>query len=296
MATSKTCSNSGRGRRPDADSGLARRPLLRGLGALLLTGAGVSAPRPASAARRPAVAAHRGGALLWPENSLTAFRGALGLGVDLVELDVHLTRDDEVVVLHDPTLDRTTTGRGPVRALAAGEVRALAVRGTEGEPPPLLREVLALLRPASAGLLLEIKVDAARVSYPGIEPAVLALLEASGLRARTTVMAFEWETLERLRTLAPGLRLTGLLSQRGADRWGGIDPAVARLRALGVDDLGIERTLLTPDAVTAAHAAGLTIGVWTVNEPEALRRALATDVDYVTTDRPDLALRLRGGG
>ena len=293
MATSKTCSSSGHGRRPDAGPGLGRRPFLRGLGALWLAGAGVSAPGPAPAARRPAVAAHRGGALLWPENSLTAFRGALALGVDLVELDVHLTRDGEVVVLHDPTLDRTTTGRGPVRALTAAEVRALAVRGTEAEPPPLLRDVLALLRPAAAGLLLEIKVDAARASYPGIEPAALALLQASGLTARTTVMAFEWETLERLRALAPGLRLTGLLSQRGADRWGGIPPAIARLRALGVDDLGIERTLLSADAVSAAHAAGLSIGVWTVNEAQELRRALTADVDYVTTDRPDLALRLR---
>jgi glycerophosphoryl diester phosphodiesterase len=107
-------------------------------------------------------------------------------------------------------------------------------------------------------------------------------------------MAFEWETLERLRALAPSLRLTGLLSRRRAERLGGVRGAAGRLAAIRADDLGIERTLLTPEAVAAARAAGLTIGVWTVNEPDELRAALAAGVDYVTTDRPDLALTLRG--
>ncbi len=234
---------------------------------------------------RPAVAAHRGGAGLWPENTLGAFRGALGLGVDLVELDVHRAADGTVVVIHDPTLERTTAGRGPVRERTADELAALGV--------PRLAEVLGLLAPSAAGLLLEIKVDERGASYPGIEEAVLALLDAAGLRSRTRVMAFEWETLARLRPLAPDLRLTGLLGRRGADALGGVRAAVARLAALGADDLGLERTLLTPDAVAAARAAGLTLGVWTVNEPDALRAALGAGVDYVTTDRPDLALRLR---
>jgi glycerophosphoryl diester phosphodiesterase len=112
----------------------------------------------AEAAGRPAIAAHRGGARLWAENSLTAFRGALGLGVDLVELDVHQTRDGEVVVVHDPTLERTTTGRGAVRDLTWAELTSVAIRETADERPPRLAEVLALLRPSSVGLL-EIKTD-----------------------------------------------------------------------------------------------------------------------------------------
>jgi glycerophosphoryl diester phosphodiesterase len=243
---------------------------------------------------RPLVSAHRGGALLWPENSLTAFRGALGLGVDLVELDVHLTKDGEVVVIHDPTLERTTSGRGAVRDHAWADLRAVTVQGTAGEPPPRLEEVLDLIRPSPVGLLLEIKAGPDGTRYPAIEERVLRLLDARGLAPRTTVMAFDWAVLERLRELSPTVRLTGLLARRGADRLGGIRPAVERLARLMVNDLGIERTLLTPDAVAAARAAGLTIGVWTVNEPDELKAALAAGVDYVTTDRPDLALRLRG--
>jgi len=241
----------------------------------------------AAGAARPQVAAHRGGALLWPENCLAAFRGALALGVDLLELDVHLTRDGEVVVIHDPTLDRTTTGRGAVRDHTAAELTAIGV--------PRLREVLELLGGSRAGLLLEVKVGLQGARYPGIEEKVLGLLGETGLSGGTTVMAFEWDTLERLRALSPTLRLTGLLSQRGAERLGGVRVAAERLQALGANDLGIERTLLAPDAIAAARASGLTIGVWTVNEPEELRAVLASGVDYVTTDRPDLALELRGG-
>jgi len=246
----------------------------------------------AGAGPRPLVAAHRGGAQLWPENSLTAFRGALALGADLLELDVHLARDGEVVVIHDPTLDRTTAERGSVRDRTGAELAALTLRGSTDGVPRLL-EVLELVRPTGAGLLVEIKVGPGRERYPGIEEKVLGLITAAGLLSRTTIMAFEWETLSRLRALSPAVRLAGLLSQRGAEAAGGIRPAAARLAALQVGDLGIERTLLSAEAVAAARAAGLTIGVWTVNEPEELRRALAADVDYVTTDRPDLALQLR---
>lgn len=260
-----------------------------GLGAL-----GVWVVTAATAApARPLVAAHRGGAGLWPENSMTAFRGALGLGVDLLELDVHLTRDGEAVVLHDPTLDRTTTGHGAVRDQTWVELVAVSLKGTAGEPVPRLREVLDLVKPGAVGLLVEIKVGIGGVRYPGIEETVLRLLREAGLTERSTVMAFEWATLERLRALSPTLRLSGLLSRRGAERLGGMRVATERLAALKANDLGLERTLLSPDAVAAARRVGLTVGVWTVSEPEEVRAALAAGVDYLTTDRPDLALKLR---
>jgi len=254
------------------------RPILLAIALLSVTVGGGPA--------RPQIAAHRGGALLWPENSLAAFRGALALGADLVELDVHLASDGEVVVIHDPTLDRTTSGQGPVRDRTGAELAALEV--------PRLREVLQLLAGSGAGLLLEVKVGVDGARYPGIEGKVLGLLADAGLTDRTTVMAFEWDTLERLRARSPTVRLTGLLSPRGAEQIGGVRAAAERLVALEANDLGLERTLLSPEAVASARAAGLTIGVWTVNEPEELRTALVSGVDYVTTDRPDLALRLRG--
>jgi glycerophosphoryl diester phosphodiesterase len=173
-------------------------------------------------------------------------------------------------------------------------VSGATVKGTAGESVPRLAEVLALLQPTTVGLLLEIKTDPAGGRYPGIEERVLDRLRTAGLLGRTTIMAFEWATLGRIRALAPAVRLTGLLSARGAERLGGVTTAVAQLRDLGAHDLGIERTLLDPETIRAARAGGLTIGVWTVNDADELRRALAAGVDYVTTDQPDVALRLRG--
>jgi len=287
--TSRSWWSTSPGRIRDRGKGARRRTGARALLAgLALMGATVPA-----GAGPPAIAAHRGGARLWPENSLTAFRGAIGLGVDLVELDVHQTRDGEVVVIHDPTLDRTTTGHGTVRDFAWTELGAVTIRGTADERLPRLAEVLALLRPSSVGLLLEIKSAPGGGRYPGVEERVLALLHAAQMTDRTYVMAFDWAILERLRALSSTVRLTGLLAYQGAAWLGGVEAIASRIRALGGNDLGIERTLLSPEAVRAAHQAGLTIGVWTVNDTEALRHALSAGVDYVTTDQPDVALRLR---
>ena len=299
MATSRIWSSSGgsaRERGRGAPFGAAAsRGLRRALSGLVLAGVGWGLVA-AGADAGPRIAAHRGGAALWPENSLTAFRGALGLGVDLVELDVHLSQDDEVIVLHDPTLDRTTNGHGPVRERTVAELDRLGIQGAVAEPPPRLRAVAELIRGSAAHLLLEIKSDVQGRSYPGIEARVLGVLAETALTARTTIMAFDWDVLVRLRALDPTVRLTGLLSPRGVARLGGLRPAVERLRALGATDLGVERTLLATETIAVARAAGLTVGVWTVNDPGELRRVLAAGVDYVTTDRPDLALAIRRDG
>src|SRR5262249_59846954 len=141
--------------------------------------------------------------------------GARALGVDLIELDGHLTGDGEVVVIHDPTLDRTTAGAGPVSQRTWAELGAVALRDAPAERVPRLRDVLELLRPpGTPGLLLEIKVDTGGARYPGIEEKIVRLLGETGLAARTTVMAFERDTLERARALDRGLRLTALLTRR----------------------------------------------------------------------------------
>ncbi|MBI4560644.1 MAG: glycerophosphodiester phosphodiesterase family protein, partial [Candidatus Rokubacteria bacterium] len=92
-------------------------------------GRGLAEPRPGPAL----VAAHRGGALLWPENSLLAFRNAIALGADFLEVDAHPSRDGELVVIHDPTLDRTTTGAGAVRDRSLAELRALRLKDKDGK-------------------------------------------------------------------------------------------------------------------------------------------------------------------
>ena len=245
------------------------------------------------------VAAHRGGAALWPENSLLAFRSALALGVDALELDLHLTADGEVVVLHDPSLDRTSTGTGAVRDLKLADLAAVRLKSREGavtaERVPTFAQVLDLVAPTSAELLPEIKVDANRQRYDGIEEKVLALIRARGLRSRTTIQAFQVETIRRLRELEPKAR-TMLLVARGDVERDRARPAeaVRRARELGATDLGMNHRLIDTDVMSAARAAGIRVAAWTPNEEADIRRMVELGVDMVMSDRPDLAKRLMG--
>jgi glycerophosphoryl diester phosphodiesterase len=256
----------------------------------------------ASAAAGPGVqvAAHRGGAALWPENSLLAFRNALALGVDFLETDVHLTADDEVVVLHDPTLDRTTTGRGAVRDASLAALGPLRLRAAGGpptdEPIPTLGQVLDVLAGArGVGLLLEIKVDAAGQRYPGIEEKTLDLVRARGLLDRTPIMAFQAETVRRVRELEPAARTVLLVSRGRTERERANAAEAVRLtQEAGAAWLGINHRLLDADVIAAARRTGVRVAAWTVNQEPDVRRALDLGIDLIISDRPDLALRLAG--
>jgi glycerophosphoryl diester phosphodiesterase len=245
------------------------------------------------------VAAHRGGAALWPENSLLAFRSALALGVDALEFDLHLTADGEVVVLHDPTLDRTSTGNGSVRDLKLANLADIRLKTREGavtgERVPTFAQVLDLVAPTSAEILPEIKVDANRQRYDGIEEKVLALIRARGLMTRTTIQAFQVETIRRVRELEPKAR-TMLLVARGDVERDRARPAeaVRRARELGATDLGMNHRLIDADVMAAARAGGIRLSAWTVNEDRDIRRMVDLGVAVVMSDRPDLAKRLTG--
>jgi glycerophosphoryl diester phosphodiesterase len=242
-------------------------------------------------------AAHRGGALLWPENSVLAFRGAVALGADYLELDVHLSNDGEVVVIHDPSLDRTTAGTGPVRERSLAELRALRLRDSTGaltgERLPALAEVVDIVNRERRRLLLEIKLDERRRRYPAIEEAVFAILDRHGMRASTVIMAFESATLRRVRALDPSIRTTLLVGKSRVDRERAQSADVVRwAKDAGVTDLGVDHRVLDGALVEAARTAGFRVATWTVNEEPDIRRVIDLGVDIVISDRPDLALRL----
>jgi glycerophosphoryl diester phosphodiesterase len=245
------------------------------------------------------VAAHRGGAALWPENGLTAFRNALALGADYLELDTHLTADGEVLVIHDPTLDRTTTGRGAVRDRRLVDLGPLRLKARDGsvtdESIPTLAQLLDLIASGGAELLLEIKVDDRRQHYPGIEGKVLGQLRQRGVIGRTLVMAFEAATIERVRQLDSTIRTVLLVGRSRSEQTRmAADDVIRWAREAGATALGIDHRLLDAQVLAAARRAGLTVAAWTVNEEGDLRRMLDLGVDIVISDRPDLALRLRG--
>lgn len=247
------------------------------------------------AGAQPLVAAHRGGAALWPENSLLAFRNALALGVDFVETDVHLTADGELVILHDPTLDRTTSGTGAVGDRRLADLARVRLRAADGtvadEPVPTLAQLLDVLAPTSAGLLLEIKVDVGRRRYPEVEEKTLALVRSRGLAGRVLIMAFEDDTIRRVRELDAAIPTVLLVNLARMEREG-VAAVVQAARDLRASHLGIDHRAIDRDVVAAARAAGLALGAWTVNAEPDIRRMIDLGVDVIISDRPDLAKRL----
>jgi glycerophosphoryl diester phosphodiesterase len=256
---------------------------------------------------RPWYAAHRGGAARWPENSLTAFRGAIGAGAKLLELDVHLTADGAVAVIHDPTLDRTTTGRGPVARSTVADLRRARIRAADGtvteDCVPTLGDVLDLATAAGVGLLIEIKTPGPAVTYHrraagveripgaryvGLEQKVLDAVGAAGCADRCVIMAFNPAVVAEVRKLAPAQATTLLVDRHVTGA--GVPPveAVAWAREAGVTFLGLHHSLCDPALVEAAHGAGIAVGVFTVNDAATRDRLVAAGVDVIITDRPEL--------
>jgi glycerophosphoryl diester phosphodiesterase len=240
---------------------------------------------------RTRIASHRGGAILWPENSVTAFRASAALAVEQVELDVHLSADDAVVVIHDATLDRTTEARGPVRARSLAELRQVRLKGAAGETVPTLAEVAAILAPTQIGLRVELKADAEGRCYPGLLSRTLAVLAGAGMAGRVAVTSFQ----AGLAAEAVGLveEVIWLVSPP-VMRDIGLAGAIAAAQAQGVGGIGLHESLCDAVAVAEVRQAGLVPGAWAVNGESTIRRVLALGVAVFTTDDPVTALRLRG--
>lgn len=221
-----------------------------------------------------AVVGHRGAAGLEPENTLQAFDRAVDTGVDAVEFDVRATADDHLVVIHDRRVDRTTDGTGVVAEFTLAELRELDAG--DGQPVPTLGETLDHLAGATVDLVVELKEPV------GAE--TLAAVRERSLLERTRLAAFEWEFLEDVADA--GVRIGGPIP---ADA-GSVDVAARR----GYSYVGIRHGQLTPELAGRAHAEGLLVGAWTVDDPAAIECAIDRGADSITTDRPDVALDVVG--
>ena len=242
---------------------------------------------------RPLIASHRGGSLEWPENSPTAFRNTAALAVDQVEFDIHPTADGEIVVIHDATLDRTTTGRGPVAARTLAELRGLTLHGTDGETMLTLAELVEIFRATPIGLRMEIKPDPAHVTYPGLLDRALAVLDGAGMRERTVITSFQADTVSRA-AHCPGLAGAIWLVAPQVQLDIGLGGIAAVAAEADITCVGLRISHL--DAVIQAdlRMADLAVGAWAVNDDLAIRKALDLGVDVFTTDLPTRALMLRG--
>ncbi|HSJ50795.1 MAG TPA: glycerophosphodiester phosphodiesterase family protein [Actinomycetota bacterium] len=245
----------------------------------------------------PAIVAHRGASSTRPENTIAAFEEAMRLGARVIELDVRLSRDGVAVVVHDPTVERTTDGTGAVHELTAAELRALDA-GTSDHPAsvPTLADVLDLLS-GQAAAALEIKNLPGEPAYEpdgeSIVEAAHAELDRVGFDGPVLVISFNPSSISASKALDPTVP-TGLLAA---------DPLPIRdalsLAAAGAHDMVLPgtRTLLPAGQgfVATAHEAGLRVGTWTVDEPDLVRRLLDWGVDAIASNDPEAALGVLAG-
>jgi glycerophosphoryl diester phosphodiesterase len=247
------------------------------------------------------IVGHRGARNLWPENSLGGFRKLIASGADAVEFDVQETRDGTAVVIHDPLLDRTTEGTGPIRDRTGAEVLATRLRegqgeqgGDKGECVPSLTEVLRLFAPTRMELHVEIKTDAAGELPAGAVARMVQALHDAGVAQRSYLTCFVPEVLEQVLACWPGGRVLASLDHRSAEMMGGIGRALARYAEMPGCVVAVEKKLLAATWSQCLAALGTDrLGAWVINEPEEIAHWLAMPIRQITTDRPDLALAAR---
>ena len=254
---------------------------------------------PARAAPAPKRVAHRGGAALAPENTLAAFRSGLAQGADALELDIHLSLDGRLVVIHDPAVDRTTDGSGLVVDQSLAQLKALNAGARFKGPAsgrqeiPTLEEVLELVAASENDRLelqIEIKLREDGARYGGIEEALILALRSAALIERTTVICFDFPTLTTVARLEPGLRACALVGKDyfRAAALASSDAIARSLAELGVNSVGVREQNLDRELYVALRRAGLGVGAWTVDEPGRILELAALGVDFITSNRPDL--------
>lgn len=244
----------------------------------------------------PLIIAHRGDSAHRPENTLASFASALELGAELVELDVQLTSDGHVVVLHDPTLDRTTDGSGDVRGLTLAELRRLSAgypgrfgASYAGERVPTLAEVLALLR-GRGRAMIEIKRDSVGADpLAGIEARTLEEVRRAGMEDDVALISFDRRALLRCREQAPGIT-RGHIFFRAS-----IDELLEGARAVASTLVMPEKGLLSDALCDRAREAGLKLVTWVVDDAEELRSFERFGLFGVGTNRPGVLIEALAG-
>ncbi len=237
--------------------------------------------------RLPWVIAHRGASAVAPENTMAAFRRAVEMGAECIETDLHLSRDGRLIIVHDTTLNRTTSGDGMVRNYTFNELRQLDAGSWfsekyASERLPAIEELLDFAGQADLSLYLEIKGGA---GY-GVERAVISALRGRKESKATVVLCFDASVLDRIHQL-DRLLMTGLLFDSGGE------DMVKEAVRVGARQIGPRGDCVTSELLEDAHRRGLKVVTWTINEPAQMRTLAAAGVDGIMTNHPDRLVAVR---
>jgi len=243
---------------------------------------------------KPLNFAHRGASGHAPANTMAAFLLAAEMGADGIELDVHLSADVELVVIHDHAVDSTTDGQGPVSALSLAELQQLDAGSWfaprfAGERIPTLRQVLEAV---GQRLLINVEIKVAPGHHPPtLEREVVRLIEEGGMVDRVLISSFSPRSLRRVRRLNRRIPL-GLLYSRPAPA---VLPALLHWLRLSYDALHPHHSLVDARAIARARERGQRVNVWTVNDAREMRRMCDLGMDGIITNYPDVLSHVLAG-
>ena len=221
------------------------------------------------------VVGHRGAAGVEPENTLRGFRYALELGVDYTECDVHLTKDNHLIVMHDETVDRTTNCTGAIRNLTFAEIRSLDAG--KGERVPTLAEVLEVVKD-KAILLIELKGE-------GVEEQAVQTVKKMQMDKQVIFTSFHLDRIRKVKTLDSSLKVGAIFGQPP------VDACQQALRA-GANGIGVHYRNLRRELVEEAHSHGLDMRAWNPDTVPEMQAMIELGVDGVSSNRPDLLIPL----
>jgi glycerophosphoryl diester phosphodiesterase len=234
--------------------------------------------------------AHRGAQTFYPENTMEAFSAAIEQGCDCIELDVHLTRDGKIVVAHDAVLERVSNGNGYINDHTLEELKSLDFSKLfPGSPVcriPQLSEVLSLVKPSAIALNIELKTT--ERLYPDLPEKLIALTNEYGMSERVIYSSFNHYSLQHIKKIDPSAKI-GLLYELAM-----VDPWVYA-NYLGADAIHPHYYVIAalPETVARCHENGVKVNVWTVDDPQAIKLMLKSEVDGIITNRPDIAVTCR---
>lgn len=227
--------------------------------------------------------AHRGSSGLYPENTLAAFLDAAQLQITGIELDVHLTKDHELVVIHDEMINRTSNGQGFVKDLTVDELKTYDFgirfsKAFQGEKIPLLAEVLEIFSETNHLINIELKTDVVR--YEGIEEKVLQLVHEMGIAHRVIISSFNHQSIQIIKDLDPHIQTAALAMKGFADPF-------HYLHELQADALHISHRAIRNPSIQRLISQGVPVRAFTVNKPRTMLALKKMGVQAIFTDYPE---------
>lgn len=245
----------------------------------------------------PIIIAHRGGAKLAPENTLVSFKNAIAIGVDMIEIDVHFSKDSEIIVIHDESLDRTTNGTGEVKDLTLDEIKKYDAgswfsEDYKNEKVPTLTEVLQTIN-AQCKLLIEIKDGDER--YPGLEKKIVETIKEHNAEEWVVVQSFNKNSILRIKEFYPDLITYYLLGKGGFnDFYTEVSDQISKGKSIEkkFDGIAPNHKVLDKNKVDLLHKTGFGIFTYTVNDKEDMQKVIELGVDGIITDSPDILKKI----